>query len=743
MNQLIKAIRAEFIRLMKKKTTYILMLCHIISIAICYVPYLQRQLRIFMNDGFDVIASGTNEYIYRPFAIGSLTGSILWGIYVLASADKEKKNNSREMVSAFMDERKHSFTRIMAFLSVTILDTVLCMLVFLPVCMKKMDYLFQWKTYIIYPLILMLFGIAMTVSLMEGLYRIFENTIVSLLVFGILTAVQFTPAFINSVFVRWNLPQELPVSDTVGSAGILRILIYTRIILLLCSICIWSLAALFIRKYQYGPARSFLVSLKKPLRLTVPVLCALIAAFMVAGQPFIDHGPLVVEDIGNVFETSWDLAAECSKVQRDYYFDTLKGTIRGTYKLTIDELAKQDLEIYHNAGIKIKHLTFNGEEVGFTTHFRKEDALRTSQSEVYSAFRLPEGSTGELVCEFEGYPTQSRTYYKDWKYSCASRTVGPDYIYLHADIVGMEGVGNAPYTSKTRIHVPSSHIPLADGFEMKKAEDEGGGIACWETYNDYAIIMSSPNEICDIDYEKAKVKLAYNQKNGYAIRKYKLDEAASDVLRYCDDHIGTLNMDETNRITIELVSSELGGGYAADGNAVIDESVLSAENLSDQKDGANGNETFMHEIVHLFLGDLGLPFDDDGLWSCEGMTVYTTYRIVKEKYGALYAKKYYSDVWEEVVKKQNNNFYLRNPGYLDKLPESYRNSILSSIGTDNRYCRMPLMLLKAEQILGEEKMDAVIQELYARRNEYYMNGGCCTFEDFLNAAGLEKEDLEL
>ena len=40
-------------------------------------------------------------------------------------------------------------------------------------------------------------------------------------------------------------------------------------------------------------------------------------------------------------------------------------------------------------------------------------------------------------------------------------------------------------------------------------------------------------------------------------------------------------------------------------------------------------------------------------------------------------------------------------------------------------------------------MDAVIKELYARRNEYYMNGGCCTFEDFLNAAGLEKEDLEL
>ena len=94
MNQLIKAIRAEFIRLMKKKTTYILMLCHIISIALCFVPYLQRQLRIFMNDGFDVIASGTNEYIYRPFVIGSLAGSILWGIYVLASADKEKKNNT-------------------------------------------------------------------------------------------------------------------------------------------------------------------------------------------------------------------------------------------------------------------------------------------------------------------------------------------------------------------------------------------------------------------------------------------------------------------------------------------------------------------------------------------------------------------------------------------------------------------------------------------------------------------------
>ena len=742
MGQMIRITKAEFLRLLKNKATYIIMLLHIISILLLFVDYIHKQISLKMHFGFEYVASGTNEYIYRPFVIGTLTGSVLWGIFYLILTSKVKKNGTKEMIAAFMDERKHSLTRVLAFILLMIIETIICMAVLLPICMKKMDYLFSLKVYITYPLILMLPGLIMTVFVLEGLYRIFENTGVSLFIFALLTGVRFTSFFVRSPFTSWNFPQEYEVSDTVGSPGTVRIQIYTRIILLFISIGIWSLSVLFTRKYQYGPVKSFIVSLRKPLRLTVPVITIAIAVTMIVRQPFIDNGPIVVFD-NSFFEMSEELTAKCSDVEKDFYFDTTKGTVKGTYKLNITELAKTDLEIHHNSGLKIKKLTFNGEDVDHTTEYKKDNANMTSMSFVYSRFHLPENSKGELICEFEGYPTQSKTFYKQEGYSCALRSVGRDYIYMQFDIIGMYGIAANPQNIKVYFNAPADHNPIKDGYEMKKIGDNDDGTVRWMTNDEYGGVMSASNKIIDIDYDKADVKLEYNTKNDVAVKDNKLDKAVTDVLDYCDEHIGELDSDEAGRVSIELVSSELGGGFAAGGNAVIDESVLSADNLSDSKDGANSNEVFMHEIVHLFLGDLGLSFEDDGLWSCEGMTVYTTYRIVKEKYGELYANKYYVDVWKNTIKKQNNNFYLRHPEYLDKLPENFKAGILNSIKTDNKYCRMPLMLLKAEEKLGEEKMDEVIKELYSRKEEYLLNGTSCTYQDFLETAGLSKEDMEL
>lgn len=55
---------------------------------------------------------------------------------------------------------------------------------------------------------------------------------------------------------------------------------------------------------------------------------------------------------------------------------------------------------------------------------------------------------------------------------------------------------------------------------------------------------------------------------------------------------------------------------------------------------------------------------------------------------------------------------------------------------------MPLKILKAEQLVGgEEKMDQILSDLY-------INGGTeespyLTYQDFLNACGLEEGDLDL
>ena len=78
---------------------------------------------------------------------------------------------------------------------------------------------------------------------------------------------------------------------------------------------------------------------------------------------------------------------------------------------------------------------------------------------------------------------------------------------------------------------------------------------------------------------------------------------------------------------------------------------------------------FIHELVHQWwgLGNMFDTADPASPWSAEGLTVYTTYRIVKELYGEDYAREHYVDQWQKAVDDHYLNFYVRNPEYLEML----------------------------------------------------------------------------
>ena len=155
----------------------------------------------------------------------------------------------------------------------------------------------------------------------------------------------------------------------------------------------------------------------------------------------------------------------------------------------------------------------------------------------------------------------------------------------------------------------------------------------------------------------------------------------------------------------------------------------------------------MHELVHQWWGAFGVDFTEEEIWSCEGMTVYSTYRIAKEIYGEEYAKKYYVEKWREDVQQQDRNFYNRHPEYLDMLPEFLRDSLKLRNKNINWYSRLPLMLLKAEHLLGgEEAMDALLSRIYEGKLEMkYATNQLLeySFAEFLEDSGLTEEDLHV
>jgi aminopeptidase N len=216
----------------------------------------------------------------------------------------------------------------------------------------------------------------------------------------------------------------------------------------------------------------------------------------------------------------------------------------------------------------------------------------------------------------------------------------------------------------------------------------------------------------------------------------------ADVFGFCTEHFGPLQYLNDGKLKLVQTSVFNFGGNAFDGISVMSEEIFSVDSLTDPlKGGASGVELLAHEIVHQWWGLNRMISDDEESpeWSAEGLTVYSTYRLYKEKYGEEYARKNYVDVWQREVDAMNRNFYRRHPEYLEIMPETFAERIRAGETNTAKYRLMPLKILKAEELVGgEAAFDAILSELACSNQGVPM-----TYQEFLDACGLTKEALEI
>ena len=780
MKQIMRLTKVELRRLLMNKKTYIMMAITIIIISLGYIDY----IRGICSGFFPSNGSSTIDNIVFPFSLGTLFGSIIWGIEIIIDGNRVKRNKAKDMINAFTDEKKSSFARLIAYLIIVTINIIICIIVYLPVCYTRMDYLFSYETYVTYSVITILPGILITLLICDGLYKISENVGVSLLIFFILTAAQFTNPFND--FFCWSVLDISIISDAFGSPGLIRFEIYTRLLILTSAIAFWFLSGLFIRKYQFGIIKSFFIRIRKPSGILLPMAFAAVSVFMAMEQPFVDHAPIISDteafgDLSGVVEESEDgtedsdaevvaynggdgnvvtfsgpddIDEEDAQPDAEYEsrkttlgFNTLLGTVKGTTEINLSKINSDKIPFLIISGYKIKRITLDDKPINYNIFYDMND-----KESVYFGYKTCEidfngNRTGNLVIEYEGYPSLSRSNFSGRGY-VNSNYVGKKCIELRdKKTIGPVFNNLSGPESEIIVNVPSDHIPMINSNEMQMVKDNGDGTCCWQARADGFALISGNYSSEKISYSKANVFFKYSEKYKNVVKTNDLDGAINSVLDYCDERIGKLDIDfsgeELSNINIVQTSAENSGGQCNGEEVYMDESFLSPSNLSESKAGANKNEVFMHEIIHLYWGTSFMTENDDK-WSAEGLTVYTNYRLVKEKYGEVYARKYYVDEWKKAVKEMNNNFYHRHPEYLDRLPLNYRVQVEGDDITTKQYCLMPLMLLKAEEKLGgEEAMDEVLQKLYANHLEFLMDGTGCSFQEFLDIAGLTEEDLEI
>ena len=342
----------------------------------------------------------------------------------------------------------------------------------------------------------------------------------------------------------------------------------------------------------------------------------------------------------------------------------------------------------------------NGADVPFSVSEYQE------YNEAMLEVTLPADEQAELVMEYSGFPQESR----NMSTMQGSKEISTEYLCLENSVLSprlmnvMPGENGYPATIEITLPASMTAIPFGSSEAEVVAEHDNGTKTWRYEANGTGGILYAGDYICEnIEAGGMTIEFYYGRKHQSVMEAAGAVEAVKSVVDYCTEHYGSLSFGTGE--TLKLIQSRVtGGGYATNGASLLDDSTSP--------------------------------------WSAEGLTVYTTYRIVKELYGEAYAQEHYIDQWQQAVDDYYLDFYVRNPDYLANLPEDKQLEITGNLTYVRQYCEMPLKILKAEQLVGgEDAFDQILNRLFNRELDPMYP--YLTYQDFLNACGLAEEDLNL
>lgn len=679
-------------------------------------------------------------YIGNPVLAGTAAGAVLWAVIAVFEADRQRRSGTDILADSAAPPTAHSAAKTAALMTISAAVTLLCALLYIPFTAAKLEYLFDASFYFMNFCVFMLPTWWISILFADGLYRISRRVELSAVMYAALAYMSYSRFAERNWFMQWLNPTIGTYSDGFPDIWFLRLGAYTRLVWLCIAAGAWAFSLICTRKYQKGLGGSFVRGLKKAY---LPVSAA---AFVAAGtvlwnvQPFVGHGGEEY-DLENEYEYmdyQRRYAMPVTTADISLKFNTVWGTLSGRAEYQLTETAKGENVLRLNAGYKIKKMTYGGEPVQFRTV--KKDI--NGQYETY--FELPDKYGEKLIIEYGGFPTIAQC-----RMLMISESIGSNYIRLK-DSDFSPRLGNyIANSANLEVTLPDDLTPFIhmEHEQLTNFTDNGDGTRTYRTtfvgnlIYDFIAGSYVTDKFSSDDYD---FNLIYGDIYRSVVEEYDVRQAICDVFDYCTKHYGKPIYIDSGSFTLFQMSAITGGGYAGAGMSTWLEDVISPSTLSDRYKGTNATEIFLHEMIHQWWGGVGMWCDDsDGVWSAEGLTVYSTYRLVKEKYGEMYAKQYYVDVWTREVEEQNRNFYNRHPEYLEKLPERYREHLRATNKTVNQYRRMPLMILKAEELVGgEEKMDEILRNMLTdsnKKGEQY----AVTYKEFLDYCGLTEEDLRL
>ena len=727
MMKTLKLFPLELGRLLQSRLTWLIVLLTVLSPAAGLVLYRPVTATTMLS-----------LFLANPAMAGGVAGGVLFGLLTVYELDRVSRSRADVLMDAAVSPLTMALTRLLALLAAAVGTLALTMLVWLPISAGLIGAVFSGVDYALAYGLLM--GLAMPLSILAAgaAYQFTRRADLSLVLFAAFAALSLT-VWADDWQLCWLNPCVWALSDDFSNFRVFRSVAWMRLTWLAALAGVWTVSYLCVRQYGKGLFGSLARGVRRAYRPVIALALLACSGTAYAAQPFIDHSNPDLT-VMSFYEIPYAEGVTFVSRSAQVFPDTAAGTVTGraSYRFENTSGQEQSISFGVNPGYTISNVQVGGADVPFTVSDYQE------YNEARLEVTIPAEEQVELTMEYSGVPQESLPTMQGGK------ELSADYLCLENSALSPRVMNVLPgengYPAAIEITLPASMTAVPFGSsEAEVISENDDGTRTWRYEDNGAggILYAGDYVREDIEAGGMTIQLYYGRKHQTVMEAAGAVDAVKAVVDYCTEHYGKLSFGSGE--TLKLIQSRVSaGGYATDGASLLDEADFTANNLGDAAKGGGAGEVMIHELVHQWwgLGNMFDTSDSTSPWSAEGLTVYTTYRIVKELYGEVYAQEHYVDQWQQAVDDYYLDFYVRCPEYLERLPESVRLNISNSLSGMRQYCEMPLKILKAEQLVGgEEAMDQILNGLFNRELDPMYP--YLTYQEFLDACGLTEEDLSL
>ena len=727
MMKTLKLFPLELGRLLQSRLTWLIVLLTVLSPAAGLVLYRPATATTMLS-----------LYLANPAMAGGVMGGVLFGALTVYELDRVSRSRADVLMDAAVSPLTMALTRLLALLAAAVGTLALTMLAWLPVGAGLIGSVFSGVDYALAYGLLM--GLALPLSILAAgaAYQFTRRADLSLVLFAAFAALSLT-VWADDWQLCWLNPCVWALSDDFSNFRVFRSVAWMRLTWLAALAGVWTVSYLCVRQYGKGLFGSLARGVRRAYRPAIALALLACSGTAYAAQPFIDHSNPDLT-VMSFYEIPYAEGVTFLSRSAQVFPDTAAGTVTGraSYRFENTSGQEQSISFGVNPGYTISNVQVGGADVPFTVSDYQE------YNEARLEVTIPAEEQVELTMEYSGFPQESLPTMQGGK------ELSADYLCLENSALSPRVMNVLPgengYPAAIEITLPASMTAVPFGSsEAEVVSENDDGTRTWRYEDNGAggILYAGDYVREDIEAGGMTIQFYYGRKHQDVMEAAGAVDAVKAVVDYCTEHYGKLSFGSGE--TLKLIQSRVaGGGYATDGASLLDEVDFTANNLGDAVKGGGAGEVMIHELVHQWwgLGNMFDTSDSTSPWSAEGLTVYTTYRIVKELYGEAYAQEHYVDPWQQAVDDYYLDFYVRCPEYLERLPESVRLNISNSLSGMRQYCEMPLKILKAEQLVGgEEAMDQILNSLFNRELDPMYP--YLTYQEFLDACGLTEEDLSL